>query len=67
MLYVHCSSKCATVGQTVQKVEDISYIGSTGNSKGNHLHFEFLVNANRFDPAGLCRLRCSIIMTPNNR
>ena len=48
-LYAHCSAICVTPGQTVQKGEVIGYVGSTGNSTGNHLHFEVWINQNRID------------------
>ena len=28
----------------------IGYVGSTGNSSGNHLHFELYLENNRVDP-----------------
>ena len=43
-LYAHCSSICVTPGQQVQQGEVIGYVGSTGNSMGNHLHFEVWKN-----------------------
>ena len=49
-LYGHCSSICVTYGQTVRKGEVIAYVGSTGNSTGNHLHFEIRVNKAKWDP-----------------
>jgi murein DD-endopeptidase MepM/ murein hydrolase activator NlpD len=39
-LYSHQSSNIVYVGQYVQKGEVIGYMGSTGRSTGNHLHFE---------------------------
>ncbi len=49
-LYAHCSSLAAVAGQTVSKGQVIGYVGSTGFSTGNHLHFEFRVNGNRTNP-----------------
>ena len=46
-LYAHCSSICVTPGQQVQQGEVIGYVGRTGNSTGNHLHFEVWENGQR--------------------
>ena len=39
-LYAHCSAIAVTAGQQVRQSEVIGYVGTTGNSTGNHLHFE---------------------------
>lgn len=52
-LYAHCSSICVTPGQQVQQGEVIGYVGSTGNSTGNHLHFEIWENGQRMDAMAL--------------
>lgn len=49
-LYAHCSAICVRVGQQVQQGEVIGYVGSTGNSTGNHLHFEMRVEGEKVDP-----------------
>ena len=49
-LYAHCSSLAVVAGQTVTKGQVIGYVGSTGYSTGNHLHFEFRINGNKTNP-----------------
>lgn len=39
-LYAHLSQVSTAYGQTVAKGQQIGKMGSTGNSYGNHLHFE---------------------------
>ena len=48
--YAHCSSLAVSVGQYVEQGQIIGYVGSTGNSEGNHLHFEVYYNNVRVDP-----------------
>lgn len=37
--YAHCISTAISAGQTVSAGDIIGYVGNTGNSYGNHLHF----------------------------
>lgn len=49
-LYAHMSSRAVSKGQTVKQGDVVGYVGTTGNSTGNHLHFEIRVNGSRVDP-----------------
>ena len=54
-LYGHMRSVAASAGKYVQQGELIGYVGSTGNSTGNHLHLEVWKGgskANAVNPRG---------------
>ncbi len=46
-LYAHASALHVSVGQYVQQGQIIASVGSTGNSSGNHCHFEMYSNGAR--------------------
>ena len=52
--YAHLQSKPAVqVGQRVAQGDVIGYVGSTGSSTGNHLHFQLLINGTPVDPLAM--------------
>ncbi|SEK79906.1 Murein DD-endopeptidase MepM and murein hydrolase activator NlpD, contain LysM domain [Ruminococcus sp. YRD2003] len=51
-LYGHLTSAAVSVGDYVEQGQVIGYVGSTGWSTGEHLHFEVYVNGVRQDPMG---------------
>lgn len=48
--YMHNSSLCVSVGQTVSRGEVIALAGSTGNSTGPHCHIAVRINGSYVDP-----------------
>ena len=48
--YGHCSKLYTSVGTTVKAGDKIAAVGSTGNSTGNHLHFEIRLNGKQVNP-----------------
>ena len=47
-LYAHMSAIAVTQGQAVAQGDKIGEVGSTGNSTGNHCHFEMFYNGSLF-------------------
>lgn len=48
--YAHLNTIQTKKGAIVQAGDIIGTVGSTGNSTGPHLHFEYRINNERFDP-----------------
>lgn len=52
-LYAHMKSRAASAGDSVNQSSVIGYVGTTGSSTGNHLHFEVWTgnsSSTRVDP-----------------
>ena len=48
--YAHCSSVAVVEGQRIMQGQIIAYVGNTGRSTANHLHFEVRVNNVQVNP-----------------
>ena len=49
-LYAHMNSRAVKEGDVVTQGQVLGYVGATGRTTGNHLHFEVRVNGQRQDP-----------------
>ncbi len=49
-VYAHNSKNVVKKGEHVQRGQKIAKVGSTGNSTGNHLHFEIRIKDKTVDP-----------------
>lgn len=49
-LYAHCSRLDVSVGDYVEKGQVVAGIGTTGNTTGNHVHFEVRINGVQQNP-----------------
>ncbi len=53
--YGHMSSYIVAPGQQVKKGDILGYVGSTGRSTGNHLHYEVRIDGAPVNPMPFCQ------------
>lgn len=59
-IYAHCSSLAVSQGESVERGDLICYVGSTGRSTGNHLHFGVSYNGSWIDPRSVLGEDCTL-------
>ena len=55
--YAHMTQTAVTAGEAVTAGQVIGYVGSTGDSTGNHLHFEVMQDGVRVNPMDMVFVR----------
>ena len=55
--YAHMTQTAVTAGEAVTAGQVIGYVGNTGDSTGNHLHFEVMQNGVRVNPMDMVSVR----------
>lgn len=50
MIFAHARKLNVKKGQIVSRGDTLAWVGTTGTSTGNHLHFEYLINGKNYDP-----------------
>lgn len=64
--YAHCSQVLVKIGDRVARGDLVAFVGSTGYSTGNHLHFEVRLGRDRLDPSPYLGLTGSGTSIPGN-
>lgn len=66
-LYAHMSRIGCSQGQTVKQGDVIGYVGTTGRSTGNHLHFEVRVGSSRKDPVNYFKDKALYVLSSGKK
>lgn len=56
IIYAHCNNLYVKQGDKVTQGQEIAEVGSTGNSTGQHLHFEIRISERTVDPQSILEL-----------